>query len=241
MCAGGVQLRDVTFRYPDTERDVLAGVSLDVAPGETVALVGASGAGKSTIARLLLRFDDPTARSVAIDGRDVRDVTLHSLREQVGLLAQETLLPDVTIREAIAYGRPGATDAEIEDAARAAGAQEFISTLPDGYESSVGQRGRRLSRRPAPAHQHRPGVAARDPRARPRRADDRPGRRRQAGAARSALATRARAHDDRHLPRPGDRPSHRRWGRWCHDRSPARRRPRRRRVHIHRRGPSRAR
>jgi len=101
--------------------------------------------GKSTIARLLLRFDDPTAGGVAIDGCDVRDVTLHSLREQRLLLAQETLLPDVTIREAITYGRPGATDAEIEDAARAAGAQEFISTLPDGYESSVGQRGRRLS------------------------------------------------------------------------------------------------
>ena len=142
---GRVELRDVTFRYPGTERDVLSGVGLDVAPGETVAIVGASGAGKSTIARLLLRFDDPIAGSVAIDGHDLRDVTLHSLREHVGLLAQETLLPDVSVREAIAYGRPGATDAEVESAARAAGADQFIRGLPDGYGTFVGQRGRRLS------------------------------------------------------------------------------------------------
>jgi ABC-type multidrug transport system fused ATPase/permease subunit len=140
-----VELREITFRYPETTRDVLSGVSLTVAPGETVAIVGASGAGKSTIARLLLRFEDPDDGSVTIDGRDLRDVTLHSLREHVGLLAQETLLPDVAVREAIAYGRPDATDDEIETAARAAGAHEFIAALPDGYATFVGQRGRRLS------------------------------------------------------------------------------------------------
>ena len=142
---GEVELRDVTFRYPGAGCDALSAVSLRVQRGETVAVVGPSGAGKSTLARLLLRFDDPVAGSVRIDGRDLRDVTLHSLREQVGLLAQETLLPDVSVREAIAYGRPGATDAEIEAAARSAGVHEFIAALPDGYDTSVGQRGRRLS------------------------------------------------------------------------------------------------
>jgi ATP-binding cassette, subfamily B, bacterial len=142
---GRVELRDVAFRYPGAAREALAGVSLTAEPGETVAIVGPSGAGKSTLARLLLRFDDPTAGSIAIDGRDLRDVTLHSLREHVGLLAQETLLPDVSVREAIAYGRPGASDEEIEAAARAAGAHEFICELPDGYDTPVGQRGRRLS------------------------------------------------------------------------------------------------
>ncbi|MDP2711343.1 MAG: ABC transporter ATP-binding protein [Solirubrobacteraceae bacterium] len=142
---GRVELRDVRFRYPGAARDALAGVSLSIEPGETVAIVGPSGAGKSTLARLLLRFDDPVAGSVRLDGRDLRDVTLRSLREHVGLLAQETLLPDVSVREAIAYGRPGASDDEIEAAARAAGAHDFIRTMPDGYETPVGQRGRRLS------------------------------------------------------------------------------------------------
>ena len=142
---GEVELRDVTFRYPGAARDALSAVSLRVQPGETVAIVGPSGAGKSTLARLLLRFDDPVAGSVRLDGRDLHDVTLHSLREHVGLLAQETLLPDVSVREAIAYGRPGASDEEVEAAARSAGAHDFIAALPDGYETSVGQRGRRLS------------------------------------------------------------------------------------------------
>ncbi|HWI08289.1 MAG TPA: ABC transporter ATP-binding protein, partial [Solirubrobacteraceae bacterium] len=142
---GHVELRGVTFRYPGAERDALADVSLCVQPGETVAIVGPSGAGKSTLARLLLRFDDPARGSVRIDGRDLRDVTLRSLRENVGLLAQETLLPDVSVREAIAYGRPEANDADIEAAARSAAAHEFICALPEGYETPVGQRGRRLS------------------------------------------------------------------------------------------------
>ena len=142
---GRVELRDVTFRYPGAERNALAGVSLCVQPGETVAVVGPSGAGKSTLARLLLRFDDPAAGSVRIDGHDLRELTLHSLRAHVGLLAQETLLPDVTVREAIAYGRPGASDAQLEAAARSAGAHEFVCALPDGYDTPVGQRGRRLS------------------------------------------------------------------------------------------------
>jgi subfamily B ATP-binding cassette protein MsbA len=142
---GRVELRGVSFRYPGAKRDALQDVSLAVEPGETVAVVGPSGAGKSTLARLLLRFDDPATGAVLLDGTDLRDVTLASLRTHVGLLLQETLLPDTTVREAIAQGRPGATDAEVEAAARAAGAHGFIAALPDGYDTRLGQRGRSLS------------------------------------------------------------------------------------------------
>ena len=144
--AGGrLELRGVRFRYPGAPRDALAGVDLTVAPGETVALAGPSGAGKSTLTRLLLRFDDPAAGAVTLDGRDLRDLTLSSVRANVGLLPQEMLLPDVTVREAIAQGRPGAGDAEIEAAARDAGAHGFVALLPDGYDTRLGQRGRTLS------------------------------------------------------------------------------------------------
>ncbi len=142
---GEVELRDVTFRHPGAERDVLRGASLRLRPGETVALVGPSGSGKSSLARLLLRFDDPREGAVLLDGHDLRDVRLHDLREHVGLLLQETLVPDATVREVIAHGREGASDAEIEEAARAAGAHPFITEMPDGYATRVGQRGRRLS------------------------------------------------------------------------------------------------
>ena len=142
---GEVALRGVSFRYPGATRDALTGIDLVLRPGETVALAGPSGAGKSTLTRLLLRFDDPVAGTVALDGHDLRDVTLSSLRANVGLLLQETLLPDVTVREAIAQGRPGATGAEIEAAARAAGAHPFVSALPAGYDTRLGQRGRTLS------------------------------------------------------------------------------------------------
>jgi ATP-binding cassette subfamily B protein len=135
----------VRFRYPGAERDAVAGIELVARPGETVALAGPSGAGKSTLARLLLRFDDPSDGAVVLDGHDVRDLTLSSVRENVGLLLQETLLPDVTVREAIAQGRLAATDEEIEAAARAAGAHEFVAALPDGYDTRLGQRGRTLS------------------------------------------------------------------------------------------------
>ncbi len=143
--AGQVELRDARFRYPGGVRDAVAGVSLRARPGETVAIVGPSGAGKSTLARLLLRFDDPGSGAVLLDGHDLRQVTLESLRSNVGLLLQETLLPDVSVREAIAQGRPGAGDDEVEAAARAAGAHDFIAALPDGYGTRLGQRGRSLS------------------------------------------------------------------------------------------------
>jgi ATP-binding cassette subfamily B protein len=142
---GEVAFDDVSFRYPGTAADALRGVSLRASPGETVALVGASGAGKSTVAKLLLRFYDPTAGTVRLDGHDLRALALADLREQVAVVLQETLVLHGTVRENIAYGRPGASDAEIEAAARAADAHEFIAALPDGYDTVVGHRGRRLS------------------------------------------------------------------------------------------------
>jgi ATP-binding cassette, subfamily B, bacterial len=142
---GAVAFEAVSYRYPETASDALEDVSFTARPGETVALVGASGAGKSTAAKLLLRFIDPTSGRVTMDGIDLRDVSLHELRENVAVVLQETLVFHASIRENIAYGRPGATDAQIEAAARAADAHEFISELPDGYETVVGQRGRRLS------------------------------------------------------------------------------------------------
>jgi ABC-type multidrug transport system fused ATPase/permease subunit len=120
-------------------------VSFRVAPGETLALVGASGAGKSTLAKLLLRFYDPTAGTVRLDGHDLRELELTSLREQMAVLLQEALVFDASIRENIAYGRAGATDDDIVRAAKAADAHEFISSLPEGYATTVGQKGRRLS------------------------------------------------------------------------------------------------
>jgi ATP-binding cassette, subfamily B, bacterial len=142
---GRIAFLGVSFRYPGQPRDALSDVSFSVGPGQTVALVGRSGAGKSTVAKLLLRFYDPGSGVVTIDGRDARDVPLDDLRENVALLLQETLVFDGTIRENIAYGRAGATEEEVEQAARDADAHEFIAALPEGYDTRVGQRGRRLS------------------------------------------------------------------------------------------------
>ncbi|MFF3002075.1 ABC transporter ATP-binding protein [Kitasatospora sp. NPDC057940] len=142
---GGIEFDDVTFRYPDVEASALSEVSFAVAPGETLALVGASGAGKSTVAKLLLRFYDPDDGAVRLDGLDLRDLALTDLRENVAVVLQETLVFHGTVRENIAYGRPEASEAEILEAARAADAHEFITRFPDGYDTLVGQRGRLLS------------------------------------------------------------------------------------------------
>ena len=142
---GLLELRGVCYRYPGARRDALRGVSLMAVPGETVAVVGPSGAGKSTLARLLIRFDDPSSGTVLLDGHDLRDLTLRSVREHIGVLAQETLLPDLTVAEVIAQGREGATEEDVRRAARAAGAHEFIEALLEGYATRVSQRGRALS------------------------------------------------------------------------------------------------
>jgi ABC-type multidrug transport system fused ATPase/permease subunit len=142
---GEIEVDELTFRYPGAEHDALRRVSFHVEPGETLALVGPSGAGKSTIAKLLLRLYDPSGGGLRLDGHDLRELELHSLRDNVAVLLQETLVFDGSVRENIAYGREGASDHEIEEAARAADAHEFISALPDGYDTMIGQKGRRLS------------------------------------------------------------------------------------------------
>jgi ABC-type multidrug transport system fused ATPase/permease subunit len=123
----------------------LRDVTLRAAPGETVALVGPSGAGKSTLAKLLLRFYDPTHGAIRLDGADLREVALDSLRDNVSILLQESLVPHGSVRQNIAIGRREASEADIEQAARMAGAWEFIRSLPDGFDTDVGERGRRLS------------------------------------------------------------------------------------------------
>ena len=142
---GEVRLEDVRFQYaPDLPR-VLDGIDLTLAPGETVALVGSSGAGKSTLASLLSRFHDVSGGQVLLDGVDVRRVALRELRGAVGLVPQEPMLFEGTVRENLRYGRPEATDAEIETAAREARAHDFIVSFPRGYEERVGERGVTLS------------------------------------------------------------------------------------------------
>ncbi len=141
---GRITLEQVSFSY-DERQAVLRQIDLDIAPGEIVALVGPSGAGKSTIFNLIPRFYDPTAGVVRVDGVDVRSLTQASLRQQIGIVPQETLLFGGTIRENIRYGRLEASDEAIEQAARAANAHEFIMALPDRYETIVGERGIRLS------------------------------------------------------------------------------------------------
>ncbi len=142
---GEIRFDDISFRYPGTTRPALSRVSFSVAPGETLALVGASGAGKSTVAKLLLRFYDPDHGAVRLDGHDLRDLSLDDLRNNVAVLLQETLVFHGTVRDNIAYGRPDASEDDIIAAAHAADAHGFISQLPEGYDTVVGQRGRLLS------------------------------------------------------------------------------------------------
>jgi ATP-binding cassette subfamily B protein len=142
---GKVELRDVRFRYAGAEREILRGVSFAVAPGQTVALLGTTGAGKSTITNLIPRFYDVTGGAVLVDGHDVRDVTLSSLRSQIGVVLQEALLFSGTVRDNIAYGRPDATIDEVKAAAAAAQAAGFIEALPAGYDTVVGEKGVGLS------------------------------------------------------------------------------------------------
>ncbi|GGM20434.1 ABC transporter ATP-binding protein [Streptomyces fumigatiscleroticus] len=134
---GRVSFHDVTFRYPGTDRESLSEVSLTAAPGELVLVTGPSGAGKSTLSKLLTRFYDPTSGVIRLDGIPLTDVPLAFLRENVTLLPQETLILNGTIRENIACGRPGASEAEVEQAARDAAAHDFITALPEGYDTEI--------------------------------------------------------------------------------------------------------
>jgi len=141
---GAIQFKDVSFSY-NNETTALRNISLDIEAGQTIALVGPSGAGKSTILNLIPRFYDINAGAITIDGQDIRDVTLESLRSATALVSQEITLFDDTVRSNIAYGRFGASDAEIEEAARHAAAHDFILQLENGYDTIVGEHGVKLS------------------------------------------------------------------------------------------------
>jgi subfamily B ATP-binding cassette protein MsbA len=140
-----IEFRDVWFSYDGSDAVTLNGVSFTVRAGQTLAIVGRSGAGKTTLVNLVPRFYDPTRGAILVDGADTRSVTLSSLRSQIGIVTQETVLFDDTVAANIAYGRPAATRAEIESAARAAHAHEFIAAMDDGYDTMIGERGQRLS------------------------------------------------------------------------------------------------
>ena len=141
---GEIEFDDVTFSYGG-EDPALCSVDMHIPPGQTVALVGATGAGKSTLAKLVARFYDPDHGRVLVDGHDLRDVTEHSLRSQLGIVPQEGFLFSGTIRDNIGFGRPDATDEHVREAAQAVGAHEFIERLPEGYDTEVGERGGQLS------------------------------------------------------------------------------------------------
>ncbi|MBQ8403555.1 MAG: ABC transporter ATP-binding protein [Clostridia bacterium] len=142
---GAVEFRNVSFHYESEKQEVLHGLDLSVKAGESVALVGPSGGGKTTLCSLIPRFYEASAGEIRIDGTDIKGVTLASLRENIGVVAQDVYLFSGSVRENIAYGKTDATDEEIERAARLAGAHEFISALPDGYDTYVGERGVKLS------------------------------------------------------------------------------------------------
>jgi ATP-binding cassette subfamily B protein len=142
---GRIELRDVDFGYAGSKVNAIQGVSLTIEPGETVALVGQTGAGKSTLVKLVARFYDATGGAVLVDGTDVSDYDLASYRHRLGVVPQESYLFAGTVRDSIRYARPDASDAEVEAAARATGAHDMISGLPGGYDHQVSERGRNLS------------------------------------------------------------------------------------------------
>ena len=142
---GQITLKHVSFEYPDDHTPVLSDINLTIEPGEKVALVGPSGSGKTTLCNLIPRFYDPTEGDILLDGKNLRRITLQSLRSSIGVVQQEVYLFSGSIYENIAYGKPGATRQEVIQAAKLAGAHEFIENLKDGYDTYVGERGVKLS------------------------------------------------------------------------------------------------
>jgi ATP-binding cassette subfamily B protein len=142
---GNIRFDHVSFHYKDNDENVLTDINFEIKEGENIALVGPSGAGKTTLCNLILRFYDVTAGSIHVDGIDIRTVTTHSLRSQIGMVQQDVYLFSGTVYDNIEYGRPGATHEEIETAARLAGADKFIEELPESYKTYVGERGVKLS------------------------------------------------------------------------------------------------
>jgi ATP-binding cassette subfamily B protein len=142
---GSIKFDNVSFSYEDKERTVIKNLSLDVAPGENIALVGPSGGGKTTLCSLIPRFYDLDSGAIFLDGNNIEDLTLSSLRSNIGIVQQNVYLFSGSVKENIAYGKPNATDEEIEAAAILAGAHEFIKELPNGYDTYVGERGVKLS------------------------------------------------------------------------------------------------
>ncbi len=140
-----LEFRAVTFQYEGSEVPALSGIELTIARGEIVALVGSSGSGKTTLASLVPRFYEPSSGAILIDGQDIRECTLHSLRRQIGIVSQDTVLFDESVRYNIAYGREDATDEQVVEAAKAAYAHDFIERLPDGYRTKIGENGVKLS------------------------------------------------------------------------------------------------
>ncbi len=140
-----ISLSDVSFQYSNSDRSILSNVHLEIPKGQTVALVGKSGGGKSSLTKLIQRLYDPTSGAVLWDGIDLRDASVLSLRKQIALVTQETVLFNDTVRNNIAFGRPDATDAQIAEAARVSFADDFIDTLPEGYDTLIGERGQFLS------------------------------------------------------------------------------------------------
>ncbi|MBQ7549826.1 MAG: ATP-binding cassette domain-containing protein, partial [Clostridia bacterium] len=142
---GGIEFSHVYFEYPDDHNRVLRDFSLKIDPGENLAIVGSSGGGKTTLCNLIPRFYDINSGSISIDGQDISKVTLKSLRSVIGIVQQEVYLFSGTVRQNISYGKPGATDEEIQRAAELAGADEFIKDLPNGLDTYIGERGVKLS------------------------------------------------------------------------------------------------
>ncbi len=142
---GEIELKNVSFNYPGYEKEVLSGINIHIKKGQNVALVGSSGSGKTTVCNLLPRFYDIVDGEITIDGRNIKDFTLKSLRQNIGIVQQDVYMFSGTVLENIEYGRPGASIEDVKKAAKRAGAHEFIMSLPDGYDTYIGERGVKLS------------------------------------------------------------------------------------------------